>query len=148
MNIDIHAANADEKRSICSMSAEWEAEQSVYGLVANDMEALAGYECWIAYADGQIAGYMLCAVHEAKNMSSLMPENTRYYELEELYVKPQMRSCGIGGAMFEKFEKNAREAGVGMLMLTTASKERARILDFYIDRHAMQMWSATLFKRL
>ena len=61
-------------------------------------------------------------------MKSIMPEGTRYFEVEELYVVPEKRSQGIGEALF-RFAEETIKKDVQFIALSTASKTARR---FYI----------------
>ena len=92
-------------------------------------------------------GYLFGNVHPSKNMWSIMPEETPYFEVEELYVIPERRSQGIGAALF-RFAEGAMPEDVQYVVLSTATKNWRAIFHFYLEELQMEFWSARLFKRI
>lgn len=93
-------------------------------------------------------GYLFGHEEKSKQNSSIMPDQTPYFEVEEIYVAPEHRSQGVGQALFGFAEQTVRHEGIGYIMLTAATKNYKSILHFYIDELDMSFWSARLFKRL
>ncbi len=133
---------------LIAMSADWEAENSTYGYRRNDRRDLVGNRIFLAEQDGEILGYLLGRTELAERASSIMPDRTPYFEIEELYVVPGRRNEGIGRALFRSAEQEAKATGIAFVMLSTATKNYKRILHFYIDELGMDFWSARLFKKL
>ena len=97
---------------------------------------------------GEIVGYLFGKKVRAEKTSSVMEQGTEYFEIEELYVSPEMRSKGLGGRLFRMAEETMRRENVEMICLSTATKNFRAILHFYIDEMGMEFWSARLFKRI
>ncbi|MCQ2456712.1 MAG: GNAT family N-acetyltransferase [Clostridia bacterium] len=132
---------------LISLSSDWEAEGSTYGYRANGREDVAGNRVFTARDGERLVGYLFGHVEESKRATSIMPDGTPFFEIEELYVVPLLRSQGIGRALFELCEKTVKNE-VGFLMLSTATKDHKAILHFYIDELGMDFWSARLFKMI
>lgn len=133
---------------LIAMSACWEAEGSTYGYRKNDAGDIEGNRIFLAEEDGEILGYLLGREEKAQRSSSIMADDTPYFEIEELYVIPRRRSQGVGRALFAYAERAVKDAGCDFLMLSTATKDYKSILHFYIDELGMDFWSARLFKKL
>ena len=133
---------------LIAMSVDWEGENSTYGYRRNDRSDLEGNRVFLAERDGEILGYLLGHEETAKRASSIMPDGTPYFEIEELYVVPGHRSEGIGRDLFCTAEQMARASGLRFLMLSTATKNYKRILHFYLEELGMEFWSARLFKKI
>ena len=129
------------------MSADWEEENSCYGYRKNEESDIEGNRIFVAKDGKRIVGYLFGRVAAAKNVRSIMPEGTDYFEVEELYVSPEYRAKGIGAELFRFAEKNV-SAEADYMMLSTATKNWKAILHFYIDEVGMDFWSARLFKKL
>ena len=92
-------------------------------------------------------GYLFGQVTRAKRTSTVMEENTPYFEVEELYIVPGWRSRGVGGALFRYAESQVKQ-DAEYILLSTATKNWRAILHFYIDEMGMDFWSARLFKKI
>ena len=136
-----------EERLI-AFSADWEAENSCFGYRKNERADIEGNRIFLAETEGRIIGYLFGQVRKAENMSSIMPVGTEYFEIEELYVAPDMRSMGVGGRLFRFAEEAVRQEGTGYICLSTATKNFRAILHFYIEEMGMEFWSARLFKKI
>lgn len=136
------------ERGLIRLSRDWEAEDSCRGYRANTHEDLAGRRVFLAEEDGQILGYLFGLRETAEKKSTVMDAVTPYFEIEEIYVRPERRSQGIGRSLFAFAEETIRSEGLRFLMLSTATKNARAILHFYLDELGMTFWSARLFKKL
>ena len=135
--------------ALIRLSQDWEAEGSCHGYRANTREDIEGNRIFLAEAGGEVVGYLFGHRELSQKATSIMPDGTPVFEIEELYVVPARRGQGIGKALFAFAE--AAVAGDGdaeYLMLSTATKNHRAILHFYLDEVGMQFWSARLFKRI
>jgi len=139
--------NGHVVKELIELSAEWEAENSCYGYRRNTYEDLKGNRVFIAEENGETIGYLFGKLEKSQKATSVMPDGTSYFEVEELYVKPARRSQGVGGALFRFVETQVRPEAE-YLMLGTATKDFRAILHFYLDELGMEFWSARLFKKL
>ena len=80
-------------------------------------------------------------------MTSVMPEGTPYFEVEEIYVIPEERSKGIGSSLFEYAEKAVKNEAE-YIVLSTATRNWKAIFHFYLEELGMEFWNARLFKKL
>lgn len=133
--------------TLIGMSAAWEAEDNCRGYRKNERADIEGNRIFIAEEGGETVGYLLGHVENAKKSSSVMADGTPCFELEELYVVPDLRSQGVGRRLFEYAEAAVRR-DAEYIMVSTATKNWSAILHFYIDELGMDFWSARLFKRL
>lgn len=145
----IHEVNANNTviETLIALSADWEAEKSCYGYRKNTEEDIAGNRIFLAEENGQTLGYLFGRVYESKNMQSIMPEGTPYFEVEELYIIPSRRSAGIGSALFRYAEKAVR-SDAEYMVLGTATKNWKAVFHFYLEELDMTFWSARLFKKI
>ena len=150
MDVEIREEQLNEALAaeLIALSEDWEAEQSCTGYRKNGWDDLKDERFFLAREDGELIGYLFGHLEKAEKMSSVMPEGTPYFELEELYVRPERRSQGLGRALFEHAEAELKAEGVPMLLLGTATKDWRRILHFYLEELGMDFWSARLYKRL
>lgn len=131
---------------IC-LSEAWEKEGCCHGYIKNTLKDIKGNRVFAAFEDSAVIGYLFGHEEVTERTTSIYLSGTKYFEVEELYVKPEFRSKGIGKALFQYAEKEIA-GNVDMIMLGTASKNYRAILHFYIDELGMEFWSARLFKRI
>lgn len=81
-------------------------------------------------------------------MGSIIPDETSYFELEEIYVIPEHRSSGIGTMLFNWLELFLKSCQVTNIVLSTATKNYQKILEFYVRKLNMKVWSIRLFKNI
>lgn len=129
------------------MSADWAAENSCRGYYANDESDIRGNRIFLALEGDTPVGYLFGQVTRAERTSTVMEENTPYFEVEELYIVPGWRSRGVGGGLFRYAESQVKQ-DAEYILLSTATKNWRAILHFYIDEMGMDFWSARLFKKI
>ena len=140
--------NDDLLEQLISMSADWKAENSTYGYRKNERSDIEGNQIFLAEQDGKLLGYLFGQEAKSVRATSIMTDDTPYFEVEELYVTPECRNQGVGRALFQFVEQELKAAGIEYMMLSTATKNYQKILHFYIDELGMDFWSARLFKKL
>lgn len=132
---------------LMKMSVDWASEKSCRGYHANTESDIQGNRIFLA-VDGDVpVGYLFGQVTLAKRSSTVMEENTPYFEVEELYIVPGWRSKGVGGALF-RYAENQVKQDAEYILLSTATQNWRAILHFYIEELGMEFWSARLFKKI
>ena len=150
-NPDIRMAETDLTEEVLNelirMSEDWEKENSCHGYRKNDKSDIDGNRIFLAYDGDTVIGYLFGYAEKSKESSSIMPDGTPCFEIEELYIRPEYRNQGIGRKLFD-FVENTVRGEVDYLMLSTATKNWKAILHFYLDELDMDFWNARLFKRI
>jgi GNAT superfamily N-acetyltransferase len=92
----------------------------------------ANSECYVAEADGAIAGVILFEEKEEADFPHhfLKPEVAHF---SQFAVDPEVQGRGIGRALLETVEKRARAMGFAELALSMAEPDAA-LMDFYLNR--------------
>ena len=132
---------------LITLSKEWEQENSCYGYHRNNSDDFKDKRIFVATDGDLICGYLFGHNSTTEKDTSIYKAGTEYFEIDELYVKPQYRNCGIGQKLFRYAEK-AVSPDMNLIMLITATKNFRAILHFYIDELGMDFWSASLFKKI
>lgn len=145
----IHEVNLDETvlNRLIRFSEDWTKENSCHGYRPNDRSDIEGNRIFFAEDNGNVIGYLFGKVYKSKQMKSIMPEGTPYFEVEELYVVPERRSQGIGEQLF-RYTENAVKTEAEYMVLSTATKNWKAIFHFYLDELDMNFWSARLYKKI
>ena len=145
----IHEVSLNETvlARLIDLSKDWAAENSCYGYRANDKSDIEGNRIFLAEDGGTVIGYLFGNVCRSEQMTSIMPEGTPYFEVEELYVVPERRSQGIGSKLF-RYAEEAVKSEAEYMVLSTATKNWRAVFHFYLDELDMTFWSARLFKRI
>ena len=141
------ALNEDVLEELIGFSTQWAEEDSCYGYRANEKADIEGNRVFLAEDGGETVGYLFGKVFRSENMRSIMPEGTPCFEVEELYVRPDRRSRGIGEALFRHAEDAVRSEA-DFMVLSTATKNWKAIFHFYLDELDMRFWSARLYKKI
>ena len=145
----ISEVKADDKiyEELIRLSEKWEAENSCYGYRKNEEADIEGNRIFIARDGENVIGYLFGYLEKSERSTSIMPDGTPVFEVEELYVKPEYRSKGIGKMLFAYTESAVRNEA-DYIMLSTATKNWRAIFHFYLDELGMEFWSARLFKKV
>ena len=129
------------------LSADWEAENSCYGYRKNEKADIEGNRIFVAKDGENVVGYLLGNIERSERSTSIMPDGTPLFEVEELYVTPEYRSKGIGKMLFSRAEAVVQK-DADFIMLSTATKTWKAVFHFYLDELGMEFWSARLFKKI
>ncbi|MGI6768587.1 MAG: GNAT family N-acetyltransferase [Bacilli bacterium] len=144
----IRKANKEDILQVVELTKEWEKENITYGFVADTYEELLDYTCFVAVKEEKVIGFIFGKIYNSKNMGSIMPEGTPYFEVEEVYVKAGYRSLGFGSKLFLHLEEYLKSQAVYRIVLSTATKDYEKALHFYVNKLNMNVWSIRFFKNL
>lgn len=133
---------------LIACSERWEQENSCHGYRKNTEEDIKGNRIFLAIEDEETVGYLFGYMDKGERKNSIYEKEEPFFEVEELYVKPELRSKGIGKQLFLYMEEVLKQEKVELILLSTATKNYKAILHFYLDELGMEFWNARLFKRI
>jgi len=133
---------------LIACSERWEQENSCHGYRKNTVEDIKGNRIFLAIDDEETVGYLFGYMDKGERKNSIHEKDEPFFEVEELYVKPELRSKGIGKQLFLHMEEVLKQEKVELILLSTATKNYKAILHFYLDELGMEFWNARLFKRI
>lgn len=147
MSLEIRKATADDAGLIISLIkgiAEYEHLEHQFvateELLTKNMFGDIPYaHCYLAFLDGELAAYSLYFF----NFSTFLAKPGLY--LEDLFVKPEFRSQGIGKALLHNLAKVAKEHDCGR-MEWMALDWNTRAHDFYKELGAEMLGEWELFR--
>ena len=149
--MDIYEAPVDDAtiELLTGLSRAWEAERSCYGYRANTRADIENRRVFLAVEGGRTAGYLFGHIYKDKKRSATSAEymGCECFEVEELYVVPEMRGRGIGSALF-RFAEAALMRDVEFITLNSAATNWRAALHLCADELGMEVHSARMFKRI
>ena len=128
------------------LSEDWENENSCHGYRKNEKSDIEGNRIFLARSGDTVIGYLFGHAEKAVKSTSIMPAGTPCFEIEEIYIRPEYRSLGIGRRLFDFVEHTVTDE-VDYLTISTATKNWKAILHFYLDELDMDFWNARLYKK-
>jgi RimJ/RimL family protein N-acetyltransferase/N-acetylglutamate synthase-like GNAT family acetyltransferase len=132
---------ADDVARVAELSRRWAAEGITTGYLPDAEATLAGRlgPYWlVGERDGRVVGYAVGAVRESEGLA-VLPAGVRYLEVEDLYVEPEHRSRGLGGALLGRLLGEAAGRGVERALVYSSNRAWERTAAFY-GRHGFRMW--------
>lgn len=133
---------------LLDMSKKWEEEDITYGYVRNDVSELEGKTILGAYNNGKMVGYLFGKTVNRKGRNAIIAEETKFFEVDEIYVLKHYRGMGIGKSMFSYLEELLKEQEIEYIFLSSATKDSKRILNFYLNEVGMRTHYARFFKKV
>ncbi|MGN0778549.1 MAG: GNAT family N-acetyltransferase [Aristaeellaceae bacterium] len=141
MNITLRIAVEADLPAVLALSNDLLAEDICNGLVADTLDSLRPYRILLAEQDGAIVGYAYGEAAVSSGSVGSCRKGERFYSLEMLYVKPDVRSKGVGRMLFQAQVEYARSLGLATLRLTAVGKDWQRQLRFYQAMGMEFLWA-------
>lgn len=136
----------DDINDVFQLHQDWANEQITYGQVATEREQLVeslGPQFYVAVDDGGTVGFAYGSTRVSEDLA-IMIEGERYFEVDELYVKPNHRGKGIGGKLLDYLIEACKETGIQRFKVYSASKDLDGAMRLY-RRHAFKPWYVEMF---
>jgi GNAT superfamily N-acetyltransferase len=115
----IRLAATDDAAAIAALVESYWAFESIEGfdrlrvatLLAQLISQPQRGACWVAEADGRLAGYLLAVFVFSLEHGGLMAE------IDEVFVSEEFRSAGLGSLLVTRAERDLAERGMVRLQL-------------------------------
>lgn len=148
MKYQIRFCNEKEIEKLVYLSEAFEQEDCCNGIIADSYEYFVNKKVAVCLVNNEIIGYCYGSIDKEDKLRSYSNVGDMIYYLDEMYVSPRYRNCGVGKKLFEFVEKYAKENNCKTIRLNAVSKDYKRLLTFYIDELGMSFWSAFLVKNI
>ena len=86
MKIEEAALTGEILSELIRLSESWEAEASCWGYRVNEKSDIEGNRIFLAREGETVLGYLFGHCFDSENMKSIMPEHSRCFEVEEIYI--------------------------------------------------------------
>lgn len=143
----VRSATLKDLPALMALSEQWAQEGITYGYSPTTRKEFLACHCWVAEADGEVVGYACGKARMADQDTNTQKAGDRYFDLMELYVRPDSRDQGIGRLLLARVEDEARRKGLPQLQLNAANLDSAPLLQFYL-REGMEVHHIRMFKPL
>ena len=143
----IREAAEEDYPAIVRLSTEWEQEGITYGYVADNLENVRRFRCWCILGSDGVAGYL---IGEKKTSSGIcvMPDGSIYFKVWDLYIAREYRNHGLGSRLMGHVECLVKSEGIEYIILSSSTKDAAKIQKFYTQKAGFAIWDTTFFKKL
>jgi ribosomal protein S18 acetylase RimI-like enzyme len=136
---EYHGSITEEWGALRPEAESWERRRRTYSDILAD-----GGVLYLATTDAAIAGFALCEEEEGGSPTWQWPQT--FLSIVDLVVLPRYRRQGIGEALLDAVEREARERGVAALDINAAAPN-ALARRFY-ERHGYRVDLVTYRKPL
>ncbi len=130
-----------------NLSRQWVRENNAWGLVPTPTAFLherIGPCFHVAQAPEGVIGYAFGRIY-LNDERAVFPASALVFELEEMYVVPNLRRRGIGGALLDRVLAAARLQGVRHFLVCSAARPIDPVVQFYRSR-GFEPWSVQMFR--
>ena len=145
MSCTIREATSEDIDVVLHMAREWVSEEISWGqqaIACDYLKARIGKHFLVAEYETGIVGY---AIGEIMASPMAVFRDNLYMKIEELYVVPTKRECGIGGDLLKALMKSAEFIGVHQFYVFSATKDQDRIITFY-ERYGFRTWGTQFYR--
>lgn len=137
-------------KAIANLQKQWENEAITYGFVADTEDEILNYDKEYFYAalDGEaVVGYVTgeAKANDKNNYMNVFLLNTKYLQVNDLYIVPAYRSKSIGAELLTMVEEKAKINGIKHIFLSSATIDAEAVRRFY-EKNGFKIWTTTFFK--
>ena len=143
----IEFKNESDIPTLVELSKTFEEENICNGIVADDYDYFKKVDVAVARLKGEIIGYIHGRFEYKTENNKFFYVGQKTYYIEEMYIKKEYRSMGVGKELFKFIEEYAKMESAEYIEVTAVSKDYKRLLDFY-EEVGMMYWYSELNKKL
>jgi len=145
--VRIRGATAEDLPDVAALSRRWAQEGITWGMVSTPASLLGERlgPCFQVAEDGDgVVGYAFGRMLAAADLA-VFPAGAAVFELQEIYVTPDRRGGGIGGALLDAVLAGARAEGARHSLVYSATRAIEPVMRFYAA-HGFLPWSVQMFR--
>ena len=146
-NLVVEFKNENDIDTLVKLSKTFENENICNGIVADDYDFFKKTDVAVARLNGEIVGYIHGRFEYKTENNKYFYVGQKTYYIEEVYVKKEYRSNGIGRELFKFIESYAKMEDCEYIEVTAVSKDYKKLLNFYTEV-GMDYWYSELHKKL
>jgi len=137
-------------KAVANLQKQWENEAITYGFVADNEDEILTYDkeyFYVALDDETVIGY---ETGEAKTNNkdiymNVFPLDTKYLQINDLYIAPAYRSKSIGAELLTIVEEKSKEKCIEHIFLSSATIDAEAVRRFY-EKNGFKIWTTMFFK--
>ena len=146
--VEVRLCKKEEIEEVVKLSSEFEEEGCCNGVKSDNYEYFLARKVVVAIDEGKIIGYAHGGEEVEEKDRTYAKAGDKYFELDEIYVKKEYRSQGVGKMLYWYLEAMASMKGCKTVRLNAVSKDYKKLLNLYIDELGMEFISAYLVKQI
>lgn len=150
MNITYKQFENCDAKAVAKLQKQWETEAITYGFVADTEDEILAYDkdyFYVAFDGETIVGYVIgeAKANDKDNYMNVFLLNTKYLQVNDLYIAPAYRSKSIGAELLTMVEEKAKENGMEHIFLSSATMDAEAVRRFY-EKNGFKIWTTMFFK--
>ena len=142
----IRRATRDDLDAVHRLYAAWVHSDESWGQTVPSRAAIEpwfDHHLFVAEHEGEMVGFV-CGVVKKTPPLAVVPTGEPYLEIEEIYVRPDVRGHDYGGQLLDKARESARADGVERIYAFAGAKNQAAITRVS-ERHGLRRWGTQFF---
>jgi len=147
MNIIIKQFTSEYADAVLKLQQEWMYENITYGFAADTKESILSLPSdyfYIALDSDIVVGYLTAEVIK-DNEYNIFPAGADFLQVNDLYVKADLRNNHIGENLLKAVEEAAEKNGIFHILISSATKDADAVRRFY-TRNGYNIWTTCFFK--
>lgn len=137
-------------KAVSNLQKQWESEAITYGFIADGEDDILAYNrdyFYVALDDETVIGYVTgeAKANDKDNYMNVFLLNTKYLQVNDLYISPAYRSKNIGAKLITIVEEKSKANGIEQIFLSSATIDAEAVRRFY-EKNGFKIWTTMFFK--